>query len=150
MQVILLKDVKNLGSQGDIKNVSDGFARNYLLAQKLAQAATKQAKLKLDINKKTMQLKAVKEIQKKEHLSKKVEGIKLVFFSKANAEGKLFASIDKNDILDKLKKEQGIELTVKNIILKLPIKQLGQNKIAIKIQEQISELIIEVIRADQI
>jgi large subunit ribosomal protein L9 len=133
MKVVLLKKVEKLGDKGEIKEVADGYARNFLIAQGLAQPATekivKQVKENLD--------KIKKEGEKKiEEAKKVIDEIKDKTFSiKKKAEkGKLFEAVKEKDVA-KLINKKGI--TEKNITIPNPIKKAGQYEIEIKISDKI-------------
>jgi len=144
MEVILLKEVKNIGQKGEIKNVADGFARNFLLAQGLAIQATKNARNQVFEKTNLEQDKLAKENRKNTEFLQKIKNIKLTFSSKANKEGKLFAAISKDDIIKEIKLKNKLDLSEKNLILDQPIKSIGQHKAKIKIKDQESEIIIEI------
>jgi large subunit ribosomal protein L9 len=144
MEIILIKEIKNLGNIGEIKQVSDGYARNYLIPQKLAIIATKQAKAELFKQIKAKENKQQKEQKKKYNFLKKIKNLKLTFIAKANKEGKLFAAINQKDIIKRLENVYQINLDEKDILLEQPIKHLGEHQITIKVNHQESILLIEV------
>lgn len=145
MKVILKEDVKSLGKSGDIVNVAEGYARNFLIPQKLAvEALTKNIKM-LEHQKKVIQERAKKLKNMAEDLSSKISSLDISLKAKAGEEEKLFGSITSMDIADALKK-QGIEIDRKKIILEEPIKRLGSYTISIKIHPNvISQLTIKVV-----
>jgi len=104
MEVLFCKDVKGVAKAGEIKQVKDGYARNFLFKQKLAVAATKENKEQL----KKLQEKLYREEQSKENtakeLAKKIDGLKLTFIRKAGEKGKLYGAVTDQDISDELKK----------------------------------------------
>ena len=120
MQIILLQDVKNIGKKGEVKNVSDGYARNFLLAKKLAEKATKEAIEKVEF---------LRAKEKKEDLAKLDTARKIAASLKgtvlqikaAGKKGKLFGSILAKDIACELKKEN-IDIAEKTIMLEAPLK----------------------------
>ena len=113
MKVILLQDVKNIGNRGEIKNVSDGYFRNFLLPKKLAEAATEKAIS--DIKKQDAEnaIKEEKDLLRTEKIAEKLDGQEFIIKAKTNKQGKLYAAISSQDIAEllnkkmfKIKKEQ--------------------------------------------
>ena len=132
MKVILLQDIKGTGKKGDLVEVSDGFAQNFLIKQKKAKVADSTA-----INQKNMADKAKEfhheqDLQKAKMLAGKLKDVVLKFEMKAGDNGKIFGSITSAEIAEELKK-QGFEISKKQIILDNPIKYAGVYKIDIKI-----------------
>lgn len=131
MKLVLLKDVKGIGKSGDVKNVADGYARNFLIPNKLAKMATKgnveQA------NKAAEEERKAKEAQLAE-MKKAVVAIDGKTFTIAaktqESSEKLFGSIDKKQIAEKLEKEN-YQVTGADVELKRPIKQLGEYPVKI-------------------
>jgi large subunit ribosomal protein L9 len=131
MKVVLNQDIKNIGKAGDIKEVSDGYARNFLLPQKLAMPATESA-VKQALNAKSKQLEAEKaEQEKMKELAKIIAGKRIVIKAKEK-KGKLFGSITVKNIAQELKKEK-IEISEKSIIIESPIKEVGEYEIKIRL-----------------
>lgn len=137
MKVILKEDVKNLGKMGDIVNVAEGYANNFLIPKKLAvEAITKNIKA-LEHQKKTIQEKAKKIKNTSKDLADRVSSLTLSIKAKAGEEGKLFGSITSMDIVDALKNE-GIEIDRKKILLEEPIKRLGSYTVSVKVHPEIT------------
>lgn len=133
MKVILTQDVKKLGIKGQIVEVSDGYARNYLIPQGLAEEATK-------TRVKEIQEKSLKEEKKKSHekdnaeaLKNKLQGKKVEIQVKTGAGDKLFGAVTTREIADLLQSEFGIAIDRKKIDLGEPIKHLGHYTIKLKI-----------------
>lgn len=135
MKVILLQDVPSVGKKYEIKNVSDGYARNFLIPRKLAQIATTQAIQLVETKRK--QLGQEKEIQK-DILEKNIEslgGVRLEITEKANEKGHLFAGVNKEEIAKILKEQKHIDIPAEIIELEQPIKEIGEYKIKVKDKE---------------
>ena len=139
MKIALLKDVPNLGKMGDIKDVSDGYGRNFLIKNKLAEILTPQVAKRLDAEK-NRQEKIAAELKKSTvNLKDKIEKIKLTLKAKIGESGQMFGSVTPTDLLAELKKND-IKIE-KSQILSKPIKTLGEHKIKIKLpQEMEAEL----------
>lgn len=137
MKVILLKDVKKQGKKDDIIEVSDGYANNYLIRNKLAIRYTEGSKNKLNYeleNKKKEEDKIVSEL---EEIKKKLEKEKISFTVKSGNDGKIFGTISSKQISDELKK-LGYNIDKKSIILDHVIDTLGTHKVKINPHKRVS------------
>ena len=139
MQIILLQDVKNVGKKGQIKNVPDGYARNFLLAKKLATVATQSAvtQVKIEEDKKNLQLALGKQAVQK--LAQELNGKKFTIKARAK-DGKLFGSITNKEIVAEIKKS-GYDISEKSIQTD-HIKELGEKRINITLEFGIKTEII--------
>jgi len=145
MRVIFLQDVARVGKKNDIKEVSDGYAINFLLPKKLAQTATPSAVTELEMRVKEIKLE--REMQES-FLVKNLEEIKgktVKIGGKANEKGHLFSAIHKKEIVSAMSKQQRAEIGEEFIVLEKPIKEIGVFEIPIKIKGKISsfKLIVE-------
>ena len=148
MKVILLKDVKGTGKKGELKEVSDSFARNFLIKNNYAKEATdaniniyKQEQSSLAFN-------AKQEEEKAFALAKFLKGKGITIKAKAG-EGKLFGSITSKDIADKLKEEHSIVIDKRKILLKEPIRELGITTVNIKLHPKVTATVrINVVQED--
>ena len=130
MKVILLKDVKKLGNKDQVLEVSDGYARNYLIKNRLAVAYTKGSEKVLE---KQMEVKAQEEEKLKEEaiqLSKQLEAIKLEFSLNTGKEGQVFGSISSKQIVESLSKK-GIKVDKRKIKMEESICSLGTTKVKV-------------------
>lgn len=134
MKVILQKDIANLGEAGDIKEVSDGYARNYLIPKKLVIVANEASKKAIEHQKKLIKIKKEKRRKESEKLISSLNGKELQFKARAGDEGKLYGSITSMDIAKKLR-EMGFEIDKRKIQLETPIKELGTFKATVKLEE---------------
>jgi len=133
MQVILLKDIENLGNKSEIVKVKDGYARNYLIPKGVAIRVTKSNIKVIEERRKKLEKERKKEIKTIEELKDRIESINdLVIKKKAGEEETLFGSVTSADIEEKLK-EFDIEVNKKKIELPKPIKKLGEYNVDIKI-----------------
>lgn len=138
MKVILLKDVKGTGKRGDVINVSDGHARNFLLPRGLAKEATQGNVKNLKAQKAAEKKRQEQELKEAKELAEKISNITLNFKSKAGEGGKLFGSITSKDIAAKLKKAHKINIDKRKIVLDNPIKELGATYVDVKVYPEIS------------
>ena len=137
MKVILIQDVDNLGKIGDSVNVKNGYARNFLIPNKLALFANDQNMKSIEAMLKQQELKNAKERSNLESLSKVLDKVTLKFELKAGEEGKLFGSVTSQMISDELAK-QDLNIDKKEIVLDEPIKELGKHKVSIDLGENLS------------
>ena len=137
MKVILKEDVQNLGQQGDVVEVKSGYARNYLMPQKLAILFTRQQKKSLDEAQRVEERKLEREKDQLESVLKQVEDLSLSLKMQSEEDSKLFGSVTKLDIV-KLLEENGITIDKKYVDLSSPIKTLGEHEINIMFTKEMS------------
>jgi large subunit ribosomal protein L9 len=137
MKVILKEDVKSIGSMGQIVDVSDGFARNYLVPKGLAVEANVKNMRSMEHEKKVIQEKARKVKNSVQDLANRLANMNVVIKTKAGEEGKLFGSVTTMDIAEQLK-NQGIEIDKKKISLDEPIKRLGTYAVNLRLHSEIT------------
>ena len=137
MKVILKEDVQNLGQQGDVVEVKSGYARNYLMPQKLAILFTKQQKKNIEEAQIVEKRKLEREKDQLESVLKQVEDLNLSLKMQSEEDNKLFGSVTKLDIV-KLLEENGITIDKKYIDLSSPIKTLGEHKVNIVFTKEMS------------
>lgn len=130
MKVILKEDVQNLGQQGDVVEVKSGYARNYLMPQKLAILFTKQQKKSIEEAQRVEERKLEREKDQLESVLKQVEDLSLYLKMQSEEDSKLFGSVTKLDIV-KLLEESGVTIDKKYVDLSSPIKTLGEHKVDI-------------------
>lgn len=131
MKVVLLQDVEKLGKKYEVKEVKDGYARNFLLPKGLVKLATKEALKWLETQKEIEVKKAEIELKKVQELASVIDGQEVVIPVKIGSEGQLFESVTLQKIFDRLK-ELGFEVKRNQIALAEPIKGLGEFPIKIK------------------
>ena len=137
MKVILKEDVQNLGQQGDVVEVKSGYARNYLMPQKLAILFTKQQKKSIVEAQRVEERKLEREKDQLESVLKQVEDLSLSLKMQSEEDSKLFGSVTKLDIV-KLLEENGITIDKKYVDLSSPIKTLGEHKVNIMFTKEMS------------
>ena len=145
MKVILLQDVKGQGKKGQLIDVSDGYARNFLLPRKLAQEATADNINTMKMNDKAAQEKRQREREQAVALAKVLKEMKLVVTAKGGGAGRLFGSVTNAEISDALAKQHKIELDKRKIVLKDPIKNVGTYTVVCKLGYEVNaELTVEI------
>lgn len=137
MKVILLKDIKGTGKQGDIIEASDGHARNYLFPRKLAKLATDGNVSELTHQKKSEDKKKAEAFGVAKKLAGEIEALTMTFTTQSGDGGRLFGSITSKDISLKLKKDHGIEIEKKKLVMDGPIKLIGSQTIKVKVYPKI-------------
>lgn len=151
MQVILKKDVQNLGEAGDVVNVKDGYARNFLLPQASAEVATDGAMKNREKN--LARIKAKQEKLHNEALEKaqKLEGFgALELAAKAGESGKLFGTVTTKKLTEELLAKSGIEIDRKNVTLNAPINKIGEYKMLIKLTSKVKCEVLVMIKASEV
>ena len=141
MKVIIIKTTKGVGQAGDVKNVSDGYARNFLMPQGIAKPATEAAlnSLKQDKKQKEQTQKAYKD--RADSISKNVKGKTLEIKSKTVEDSeKLYAAVSE-DAVKSAAKAQGIDISAAKVLFKKPIKELGKHEAEIDFGNNIKEKI---------
>ena len=136
MKVILTEDVPSLGKMGDLIQIKDGHARNYLIPKKLAVPANPQNVKAFEHQKTLLKQKQNRIKREAEKLAEKIENISCTISKPTGEEDKLFGSVTSLDI-EKSLKEEGIKIDRKKILLEEPIKTLGIYKIPIKVHPEV-------------
>lgn len=146
MKIILKEDIKKLGKMGQIVDVADGYARNYLVPKGIAVEASTKNIRSLEHEKKIIQEKARKHKDSAQDLASRISAMTLTIKAKAGEEEKLFGSVTTMDIAEALL-TRGVEIEKKKIVLEEPIKRLGSYSVQIKLHPDVSvPLTIQVIQ----
>jgi large subunit ribosomal protein L9 len=149
LRVLLTRDVENLGKAGDVKEVADGFGRNFLLRRKLAVAAGKgieaEAKRLRDVAIK----KETKELKEAQALADEIDNKTVVVRLKVGAEEKAFGSITNQDIAGALKAQHRVEIDRHKIDLKEPIKTLGEHQVPLKLHREVTAHVNVIVTQDR-
>ena len=138
MKVILLQDVKGKGKKGQMIEVSDGYARNFMLPKKMAMEATPDAINTMRMNDKAAAEKAARERAEAMEVSKKLRELTLTVTAKGGGAGRLFGSVTNQEIADALAKQTGIKLDKRKIVIADPIKNVGTYTVTCKLGYEIS------------
>ncbi len=133
MQVLLIKDVDNLGYAGDVKKVANGFGRNYLIPQKMAILATPGALKQAETVREIGERRRAQEMEDAKAIANQIKDLVLVFERRSGEMGKLYGSVTPKDIAEKIKEDLGINLDKRKIALAEPIRQLGMHNVTIKV-----------------
>ena len=133
MKVIFHEDVKGQGKKGELKEVSDGYARNYLLPRKLASEATADNINALKLKEKAKAAQIAKEKAQAEENAKKLGGVQVIIKAKAGNAGKLFGAVTSQEISDALKAQFDIDIPKQKLVLDEPIKAFGSYQVKAKL-----------------
>jgi len=147
MKVILLQNVEGLGKKYEVKEVKNGYARNLLLPEKMARAATKEALKWLADQKEVIEKEVAEDLKNAQALASSLDGLEVNIDVKVGDEGQLFESVNSQKILEKLK-EMGFTVLKSQIKLKNPIKDVGEFPISIGLDHNL-EAEIKVIVASE-
>lgn len=138
MKVILIEDVKSLGKKGEIVNVNDGYARNYVLPKKLGLEANSKNLNDLKLQKKNDEKVAKEKLDAAKALAKEIEDKEIVVKLEAGTSGKVFGSVSSKEIANEVKKQLDLEIDKKKITIVDPIKSLGNYNVKIKLHRDVT------------
>lgn len=138
MKVIFNVDVKGQGKKGEMKDVSDGYARNYLLPRKLASEATADNINTMKLQEKAKAAQIAREKEQALEYAKKLDAVVVLIRARAGAGGKLFGAVTSQEISDALKEQHGIEIEKNKIVQAEPIKTYGSYDVKAKLGYEIS------------
>lgn len=133
MKVLLIEDVDNLGYAGDVKNVANGYGRNYLIPQKMAVIATTGALRQSDTIRKVAEKRRAQETSDAQAIANQIAGLELVFERRAGDMGKLYGSVTSGDIAEAIEAKTSIALDKRKVALPEPIRTLTEQEVVIKL-----------------
>ncbi|MCX6720434.1 MAG: 50S ribosomal protein L9 [Candidatus Staskawiczbacteria bacterium] len=148
MKVILLQDVEGLGKKYEVKEVKNGHARNLLLPEKKARAATKEALKWLADQKGVIEKEVEEDLKKAQELASQLDGLEVGITVKVGDEGQLFESINSQKIVEKLK-EMGFEVKKSQVKLESPIKETGEFAVSINLDHNLEAEVKVVISGEK-
>ena len=151
MKIILLENMKGLGQIGDVKNVADGYGRNFLLPRNMAKLATPGNMKEVDSLKKKLAMMIETDKKKAIEAVKKFKDTVLEFTKKATKAGKLYSSVTKEEIAEKLSKVVGFRVEAEGVDLKKQgehIKQTGEHLIEVELAPEIKMLVKVIVKAE--
>ncbi|MGH9325854.1 MAG: 50S ribosomal protein L9 [Terriglobia bacterium] len=137
MEIILIENVDNLGSRGQLVKVADGYGRNHLLPKKLAVAATPQNRKWVEQQRQKFLKQEAKERGEAEELGQLVTGQRLTFVRKAGEQGTLFGSVTAMDIAEQLA-TQGYHIDRRKIHLSSPLKTIGEHEVPVRLHRDVA------------
>ena len=149
MKVILTKDVEKIGSFGEVINVKDGYAKNFLIPSGIAIMATQGNLKQIDLVKKSRIKVEARSVKEANEIAEQLNGLKLIFKVKSSPEGKMYGSITNKDIADKILSFKKIEVDRKKIDIEDSIKEIGNYDIVIKLYKDIKSTIVVSVESDK-
>lgn len=138
MKVVLLEDVKGQGKKGQLINVSDGYARNFLLPKKLAKEANAQILNDIKNKNEAESFKKAEDRKAALELAEKLKGLTVRFRSTGGADGKLYGAVTAKDIADKLQADYGVSVDKRKIVVAENIKTVGSYTLDVKLYPEIT------------
>lgn len=154
MKIVLRQDVENLGEKGSVKNVADGYARNYLIPRGMAVVATPGELKVVATNEAVKQRKITRQEQELQGLADRINGQKLEFEARAGSNGRLFGSITNGDIAEKLSKAVGMEIDRRKIVIDEPIRTVGDHAVTVnlvgKLRPQVTVVVKGIVEEEEV
>ena len=148
MQVVLLEDVKSLGKKGQIVNVNDGYARNFILKKNLGVEATAKNLNDLKLQKANAEKIAAEQLAAAKELAEKLEGMSVTLTMKAGEGGKAFGSVSGKEIAAAAKEQLNLEIDKKKLVLPEAIKTFGTHEVPVKLHKDVTgKLTVKVVEA---
>ena len=146
MKVVLLQEVKKLGKKGEVLEVAEGYARNFLLPKKLAAAATADTLNQLQQQKAAVADRQKRQLEEAKLLASQLAKIEVKVAAKAGEGGKLFGAVTTKDVADAAKAQHGLELDRRKMDIPEPIKNLGPAAVVLKLHPEVTtEIKIQVV-----
>ena len=149
MKVMLTKDIENVGRAGDIKEVADGYGRNYLIPRKLAVVAGRGTEAEARRIQDAAMRREAKEREEARELAEEIDNKTVVVRLKVGAEDKVFGAITNEDISRALRQQHQVEVDRRKIDLREPLKQLGEHQVALRLHRDIDARINLIITRDR-
>ena len=149
MQVLLIRDVDNLGKRGDTKNVAEGYARNFLLPRNLAVFATEGSARNAKLLSVSWARKSTQEKERAQEIAKRIESVTLKITRRAGEKGRLFGSVTSADIAELLNHEAKTEID-KKAILTDHIKELGEHTVTLRLAPEVKATLKVVILPEEV
>ena len=148
MKIILLQDIEKLGKKNDLREVTDGYARNFLIPNKMAVLATKSEIAKIEEQNKIDAQKAEEELARFQEIASQLDGLELEIVAKTDDDGKLFGAVNAPALAEKLK-EQGLKIEKNQIRIEKPIKETGEHEITIELPHNLEVKIKVIVVAEK-
>ncbi len=145
MKVILQQDVKGQGKKGQMVEVAEGYARNFLLPRKLAVPATADAMNTMKLQEKAKKAEEARQKAEAEAVAEKLKGAVVKLTAKAGANGKLFGAVTAKEIAEGLMTQHGIEVSKQKIVVEEPIKSFGSYQLKVKLGFEITGTVYVVV-----
>lgn len=146
MKIVLREDVDTLGRKGDLVDVADGYARNFLVPRGLAIRATKGATKQAEAMRRNREAREVRDRESAQEIAARLDGVRIEVKARAGEGGKLFGSVTNADVADAVKAATEVELDRRTIELAEPIKELGPAELPVRLHpDVVATLSVEVV-----
>jgi large subunit ribosomal protein L9 len=148
MKILLTQEVRNIGSPGDVVEVADGYARNYLIPRGFAMRATKGTLKQVDTIRRTREVKEIRNLEQAQQIAGQLGSLKIRVQAKAGEGGRLFGQVTPAQIAEAIAKAGGPKIDKKRLQLEAPVKSLGAHRARLRLHPEVdAEIEIEVQRA---
>lgn len=149
MKVILTQDVKSLGREGQIVNVAEGYARNFLFPRKWATPADAGALKQIEARKKVLEVKLEHQLAEAREIAERLQGAIINIVGKTGSGTKLYGSVTNQDVADALLKQSQVKVDKRTIHIDEPIKSVGRHEVSIKLHQEVSAVVTVEVTAEQ-
>ena len=147
MKIVLRDDVENLGQKGDVVDVADGYARNYLVPRGLAMKATKGVVAQAEAMRRNRAAKEARDVEAAQSQAAALDGARIEITARAGEGGKLFGSVTSSDVADAIQAQRGIEVDRRRVGLDEPVKELSEVEVVVKLHTDIAATVTVVVVA---
>ena len=147
MKIVLRDDVENLGHKGDVVDVADGYARNYLVPRGLAMKATKGVVAQAEAMRRNRAAKEARDVEAAQTAAAQLEGARIEIPARAGEGGKLFGSVTATDVADAIQAQRGIEVDRRRVGLDEPVKELSEVDVTVKLHTDVEATVTVVVVA---
>jgi len=147
MKIVLRDDVENLGHKGDVVDVADGYARNYLVPRGLAMKATKGVVAQAEAMRRNRSAKEARDVEAAQTQAAQLEGARIEIAARAGEGGKLFGSVTASDVADAIQAQRGIEVDRRRVGLDEPVKELSELDVTVKLHTGVEATVTVVVVA---
>ncbi len=147
MKIVLRDDVENLGQKGDVVDVADGYARNYLVPRGLAMKATKGVVAQAEAMRRNRAAKEARDVHAAQTQAAQLEGARIEIPARSGEGGKLFGSVTATDVADAIQAQRGIEVDRRRVGLDEPVKELSEVEVVVKLHSDVAATVTVVVVA---
>jgi len=149
MKVVLREDVDNLGKKGDLIEVADGYARNFLVPRGMALKASAGIEKQADAMRRNRDARDKRDREAAEAIAAQVSGKTITIAARAGVEGKLFGSVGTVDVADAVQAQLGVEIDRRRVVLTEPLKELGPAEVPVRLHPDVTAMLaVEVVAKD--
>ena len=147
MRIVLREDVDTLGKRGDLLEVADGYARNYLVPRGLAMKATKGVVAQAEAMRRNRAAKEARDVEAAQTQAARLEGARIEITARAGEGGKLFGSVTASDVAEAIQAQRGIEVDRRRVGLDEPVKELSELDVTVKLHTDVEATVTVVVVA---